>query len=207
MPIRAVEISNFFFIFLFSPPYLDFPPPKPLPSTPQSFFPPFKTFFGTWKKFFFGKFSHLALFGTFWPNLPKYGLLGLKPERLTGVFISRDKIWRFLAGTPFSNFSFGTFCKFLAVSAKNSFFLPFFLSLVKRTIILVFFFSNFQGFTLLPWQKVGRIWLGFDGNPSSSLFVCLLSCLPYLSKFPLFVCLLSFFLPFLLPPVKRTIYL
>ena len=68
MPIRAVEISNFFFIFLFSPPYLDFPPPKPLPSTPQSFFPPFKTFFGTWKNFFFGKFSH---FGTFWDFLAK----------------------------------------------------------------------------------------------------------------------------------------
>ena len=131
MPIRAVEISKKFLIFLFSPPYLDFPPPKPLPSTPQSFFPPFKTFFGTWKKIFFGKFSHLALFGTFWPNLPKHGLLGLKPERLTRAFISRDKIWRFLAGTPFSYF-FGTFCKFLAISAKNSFFSSF-LPLSRQT--------------------------------------------------------------------------
>ena len=32
-----------------------------------------------------------------------------------------------------------------------------FLSLVNRTINLVFFFQIFKGFTLLPWQKVGRI--------------------------------------------------
>ena len=52
------------------------------------------------------------------------------------------------AGLFFSKNTDGvTFCNFL----------PFFPSLVKRTIILVFFFSNFQGFTLLPWQKVGRI--------------------------------------------------
>ena len=67
----------------------------------------------------------MALFGTFWPNPPKYGLLGLKPERLTRAFISRNKISRFLAGTPFSYFFFGTFGKFLAISAKNSFFSPF----------------------------------------------------------------------------------
>ena len=28
----------------------------------------------------------------------------------------------------------------------------------------IFFFSNFQGFTLVPWQKVGRIGLGFAQN-------------------------------------------
>ena len=92
----------------------------------------------------------------------------------------------------------------LFVCLLSSFFLPFFLPLVKRTIILVIFFSNFQGFTSVPWQKVGRIWLGFDGNPSSSLFVCLLSCTPYLSKFPLFVGLLSFSLPFFPPPSRQT---
>ena len=119
MPIRAVEISNFFFIFLFSPPYLDFPPPKPLPSTPQSFFPPFKTFFGTWKKIFFGKFSHLALFGTFWPNLPKYGLLGPKSLGFARAFTSRNEIKDFLLGTPFSYF-FGTFWHFLAISPNFS---------------------------------------------------------------------------------------
>ena len=31
MPIRAVEISEFFLVFLFSPLFLDSPPPKPLP--------------------------------------------------------------------------------------------------------------------------------------------------------------------------------
>jgi hypothetical protein len=44
------------------------------------------------------------------------------------------------------------------------FFLPFFLPPVKRTVNLVIFFSNFQGFTLVPWQKVGRIWLGSAQN-------------------------------------------
>ena len=88
MPIRAVEISKKFLIFLFSPPYLDFPPPKPLPSAPQSFFPPFSAFFGTLKKKFFGNFSHLALFGTFWPNLPRWSFEILKLQ-LTPVRIFR----------------------------------------------------------------------------------------------------------------------
>jgi hypothetical protein len=41
------------------------------------------------------------------------------------------------------------------------------------------FFSNFQGFTLVPWQKVGRIGLGFAGNHSDftgfllSFFPCI----------------------------------
>ena len=122
MPIMAVEISKIFLSLLFSPSSLDFPPPKPLPSTPQSFFPPFKTFFGTWKKIFFGKFSHLALFGTFWPNPPKYGLLGLKPERLTRAFISRHKISRFLAGTPFSYFGLALFVGFWLFLPKTAFF-------------------------------------------------------------------------------------
>ena len=53
-----------------------------------------------------------------------------------------------------------------------SFFLPFFLPPSRQTndIILVIFFSNFQGFTSLPWQKVGRIWLGLAGNHSSFKF-------------------------------------
>ena len=58
---------------------------------------------------------------------------------------------------------------------QNSFFLLFFLFLVKRTIKLVIFFFNFQGFTLLPWQKVGRI---FQKN----------TCFPSFLKFTLFVC-------------------
>ena len=34
---------------------------------------------------------------------------------------------------------------------------PSFLSLVNRTINLVIFFQILQGFTLVPWQKVGKI--------------------------------------------------
>ena len=48
---------------------------------------------------------------------------------------------------------------------------------VKPTMISVIFFQIFKGFTLLPWQKVGRILLGFAGNPSnfqiSPLFACI----------------------------------
>ena len=50
---------------------------------------------------------------------------------------------------------------FLFVCLLSSAFLQSFhycsFSLVKRTINLVIFSSNFQGFTLVPWQKVGRI--------------------------------------------------
>ena len=50
---------------------------------------------------------------------------------------------------------------FLFVCLLSSAFLQSFhycsFSLVKRTINLVTFSSNFQGFTLVPWQKVGRI--------------------------------------------------
>ena len=59
---------------------------------------------------------------------------------------------------------FPYFLKFPLFVCLLSFFLPFFLPPVKRTINLVFFFSNFQGFTLVPWQKVGRIWLGSAQN-------------------------------------------
>ena len=79
----------------------------------------------------------------------------------------------------------------LFVCLLSSFFLPFFLPLVKRTINLVIFFSNFQGFTSVPWQKVGRISSNSLVFSFSSLFVCLLSCFPYFLKFSLFVCLLS----------------
>ena len=103
MPIRAVEISKKFLIFLFSPPYLDFPPPKPLPSTPQSFFPPFKTFFGTWKKIFFWE---IFSFGTFWDFLAKSAkvkLWNLKtsvdPAESFGLATWPPKIWIFLDGT------------------------------------------------------------------------------------------------------------
>ena len=50
---------------------------------------------------------------------------------------------------------FGKFSKIFSIFSIFSIF--FFLSLVKRTIILVRFSKNFQGFTSLPWQKVGRI--------------------------------------------------
>ena len=101
--------------------------------------------------------------------------------------------------------------RFLFVCLLSSAFLQSFhycsFSLVKRTINLVIFSSNFQGFTLVPWQKVGRIWLGFDGNPSSFLFVCLLSCFPYFLKC-FFVCLFvklffSSFLPLSLSSNER----
>jgi hypothetical protein len=50
------------------------------------------------------------------------------------------------------------FFNFFAISAKVWLFLPLFLSLVKRTInLVIFLFQIFKGFTLLPWQKVGRI--------------------------------------------------
>jgi len=56
---------------------------------------------------------------------------------------------------------FPYFLKFSLFVCLLSSFLPFFLPPVKRTIIFVNFFSNFQGFTLVPWQKVGRIGLFF----------------------------------------------
>ena len=59
---------------------------------------------------------------------------------------------------------FPYFLKFSLFVCLLSSFLPFFLPPVKRTIIFVNFFSNFQGFTLVPWQKVGRIGLGFAQN-------------------------------------------
>ena len=124
--------------------------------------------------FFFKNFSHLALFGSKNFFYPKYGLLGLKSLGFARAFISRDKIWRFLAGTPFSYFFlalFVTFWLFLCKTALSSSFLP----LPRQTNDLVFLFLNFQGFTLVPWQKVGRIGLGFAGNHSNfqiCLFVC-----------------------------------
>jgi len=59
---------------------------------------------------------------------------------------------------------FPYFLKFSLFVCLLSSFLPFFLPPVKRTINLGGFFSNFQGFTLVPWQKVGRIGLGFAQN-------------------------------------------
>ena len=63
-------------------------------------------------------------------------------------------------------------------------FLPFFLPPVKRTIIVVIFFQIFQGFTLGPWQKVGRICLGFAGNPSSFPISPLFACISVVKFFP-----------------------
>ena len=40
----------------------------------------------------------------------------------------------------------------------------FFLPSCQSNDKLGIFFSNFQGFTLVPWQKVGRIWLGSAQN-------------------------------------------
>ena len=77
---------------------------------------------------------------------------------------------------------FPCFLKFsLFVCLLSSFFLPFFLPLVKRTIILVFFFSHFQGFTSVPWQKVGRI---SSNSLVFSFLVCLLSWTHLLKKKP-----------------------
>ena len=58
---------------------------------------------------------------------------------------------------------------FLFVCLLSSAFLQSFhycsFSLVKQTInLVIFFFPKFQGFTLVPWQKVGRICLGFAQN-------------------------------------------
>ena len=54
---------------------------------------------------------------------------------------------------------------------------PFFLPSCQSNDKFGNFFSNFQGFTLVPWQKVGRIWLVFAGNhsncPISPLFACI----------------------------------
>ena len=103
--------------------------------------------------------------------------------------------WKSLKSTPSIYF----FAKQLFSS-----FLP-----VNRTKNLVIFFSQiFKGFTLLPWQKVGRIWLGFAGNHSDfqiCLFVCLLSCFSLLFKIS-FVCLFVklFFLPFFLSLKRQT---
>jgi hypothetical protein len=74
----------------------------------------------------------LALFGTFWPNLPKHGLLGLKPERLTRAFILRHKISRFLAATPFSYFGLALFVSFWLFLPKTAFFSSF-LPLSRQT--------------------------------------------------------------------------
>ena len=48
--IRAVEISGFFFIFIFSPLFLDSPTPKPLPYDFSIIFLAFQTSFGVLKK-------------------------------------------------------------------------------------------------------------------------------------------------------------
>jgi hypothetical protein len=141
----------------------------------------------------------------------------LKSSGIARAFIFCDKISRFLAFLAFWAFLYrGRYFFFnsFAISLQNSFFLLFFLYLVKRTIILVFFFQIFKaspyyrgeklveldldlleitqisplfgyffakqlfssflpvnrtinlvvffsqifkGFTLVPWQKVGRI--------------------------------------------------
>ena len=53
----------------------------------------------------------------------------------------------------------------MAISLQNSFFSSFLpLSRQSNDKFGNFFFSNFQGFTLVPWQKVGRIWLGSAQN-------------------------------------------
>jgi len=78
------------------------------------------------------------------------------------------KSWWNLTGNH-SNFQISPLLGYFFAKAAF-FFLP-----VNRTINLAIFFSNFQGFTLVPWQKVGRIGLGFAGNHSNfqiCLFVC-----------------------------------
>ena len=51
--IRAVEISGFFFVFIFSPLFPDSPTPKPLPYDFSIIFRAFQTSFGVLKFFFF----------------------------------------------------------------------------------------------------------------------------------------------------------
>ena len=63
----------------------------------------------------------------------------------------------------FSNFS--TFWLFLCKTAF--FFLP---SCQSNDKFGSFFSQIFKGFTLVPWQKVGRIWLGFAGKHSNFKF-------------------------------------
>ena len=117
-----------------------------------------------WKHLFA---NFLALSGTFW----LFHSILVRFQRNSGFkllfqsyFQPRGRFFSFhvrlfvrlAAGRFFSKNTDGvTFCNFLAISLQNSFFLP---SLVKRTINLgIFFFQIFKGFTLLPWQKVGRI--------------------------------------------------
>ena len=72
-----------------------------------------------------------------------YGLWGLKSSGIARAFIFCDKISRFLAILAFLYRGRYFFFNFFAISAKVWLFLPFFLSLVKRTITLVviFFFK------------------------------------------------------------------
>ena len=136
--------SQKIFLFFFFHHFTSIPPLRyPAGWLRNHFFHLFRPLVELEKIFFFKKFSHLALFGSKNFFYPKYGLLGLKSLGFARAFTSRNKIASFLLGTPFSYF-FGTFCNFLAISLQNSFFLPFFLFLVKRTINLVFFFQIFK---------------------------------------------------------------
>ena len=98
----------------------------------------------------------------FWHFLPLFGYF----TQFWSVFNETQDLSFFFKvilnrGVVFSVFRFvcllgwpqALFCK----TQLSSVFLHYFHSPVKRTINLVIFSSNFQGFTLLPWQKVGRI--------------------------------------------------
>jgi hypothetical protein len=58
--------------------------------------------------------------------------------------------------------------------------------------LVIFLFQIFKGFTLLPWQKVGRIWLGFPQSnfslksfPSLSLYSNDMTPIQFFQSFPL----------------------
>ena len=95
----------------------------------------------------------LALFGYF----PQFWSVFNETQDLSFFFkVMKNR------GVVFSVFRFvcllgwpqALFCK----TQLSSVFLHYFHSPVKRTInLVIFFFSNFQGFTFLPWQKVGGI--------------------------------------------------
>ena len=69
------------------------------------------------------------------------------------VVLNRGVVFPFFTFVCLLSWPQACFCK----TQLSSVFLHYFHSPVKRTINLVIFSSNFQGFTLVPWQKVGRI--------------------------------------------------
>ena len=134
MPIRAVEISKNFLIFLFSPPYLDSsisPLRNRFRPLRNHFFHLLRPFLELEKKIFLGNFliwHFLGLFGQIRQSMACWGSnRSVWPGRSSPAIKFQD----FWLEHLFPIF-FGTFCKFLAISAKNSFFSSF-LPLSRQT--------------------------------------------------------------------------